>query len=62
MLTDPLFSVNRYDHEGDMTQLGVHIHMGPFTLEFKDSAELEKFANKLLRMLPEIRENEDLFN
>ena len=66
-----LFSVNSYDSDGDVIDKCVQLHMpaakgdwgapiGPQTiLEFRDSNEIEEFANAILNSLKEIRENEN---
>lgn len=56
---NPLFSINSYDADGDITDAGIFIHLDSIILKFKDSSELGKFANDLLNMIPEIKGNEE---
>lgn len=54
------FRVNFYDKDGDVTGRGVLLHIDDRTiLQFKDSTELKNFAEDILLMLPEIKENEN---
>ena len=56
---DWTFSINQYDRDGDIIDRGVFIHVGDITtIKFENSEELEAFANRILKSLPEIRENE----
>ena len=53
---DVTFLKGLYDSDGDETDDGLFIFIGNKTiLRFTDSAELEEFANRILKMLPEIR-------
>lgn len=55
---NPCFSVNMYDSDGDVVEECVFLHMGNTVLKFKDSNELEAFADNIKKMLPELRESE----
>lgn len=53
------FSVDLYDADGDRFEEGVYLHIEPnMILEFNNSDELKLFAEKILTMIPEIKENE----
>lgn len=53
-----LFSVNDYDRDGDIAEAGLFLHLGDnIRLRFEDTQDLADFANRILGMLPEIREN-----
>lgn len=65
-----MFSVNTYDKDGDIVDRCVQLYLPaakdqwgkqlPQTvIQFNDSNELEEFANDILKILPEIRENEN---
>jgi hypothetical protein len=52
------FSAGLYDRDGDMFDSGVILHVdNVLGLRFSDPDELERFAKKILGMLPEIRES-----
>lgn len=54
------FSVDLHDKDGDVWEKGVYLHIEPnMILEFNDSNELQLFAEKILTMIPEIKENEN---
>lgn len=53
------WSVNLHDNDGDVYEHCLLVHVGPSTiLKFKDSTELELFAERILASLNEIRESE----
>lgn len=52
-----LFSVNEYDRDGDLVEKCVVLHIGTTMLKFRDVAQMEKFAQDILGMLPEIQES-----
>ena len=53
------FSVDMHDNEGDRFVRGVLLHLDQSViLRFDSSDDIELFANKLLGMLPEVREHE----
>ena len=55
-----LFSVNTYDSDGDICDKCVLLHLNDTTtIKFDSVDELENFANDILEMLPEIKENVD---
>ena len=50
---------NLHDNEGDKYEDCLLVFIGGTTIiKFKDSAELEQFANRILHSLKEIRETE----
>lgn len=51
-----LFSVNRYDYEGDLVDECVLLHIGNISIEFENVEKLEEFADQIKKMLPEIKE------
>jgi hypothetical protein len=52
------FAYGLNDSEGDCYDKSLLIFVGDNTIiKFKDSIELEQFANQILKSLPEIREN-----
>ncbi len=54
------FSVDLHDKDGDVFETGVYLHIEPnMILEFNDSTELKNFAENILKMIPEIEENEN---
>lgn len=56
---DYAFSKGLYDSEGCEYDDGLFIFIGSNTvIRFKDVDELEKFANRILKSLPEIRGDE----
>lgn len=51
-----LFSIDRYDSDGDCTDRCVCLHLqNGVILEFEDANALERFGQNILNMLPEIR-------
>jgi len=47
-----------YDSDGDPYEESLLVFIGDDTIiKFKDSNELEEFANRILKSLPEIRES-----
>lgn len=51
------WSVNLHDGDGDTTDKCVLAHINDTTIiKFKDTNEMETFANEILRSLKEIRE------
>lgn len=55
------FTVNQYDQEGGAPwDYCVLLHVGSnVILRFKDSVDIEDFADRIKGMLPEIRKNEE---
>ena len=54
---DYSFSKGLYDNDGDEYEDCILVFIGKDTIiKFKDSVELEQFANRILSSLPEIRE------
>jgi hypothetical protein len=52
------FSYGLYDSDGDSYDESLLVFIGDNTIiKFKDSNELEEFANRILKSLPEIRQN-----
>jgi hypothetical protein len=52
------FSYGLYDSDGDSYDESLLVFIGDNTIiKFKDSIELEQFANRILKSLPEIRQN-----
>ena len=52
------FNHGLYDSDGDPYDESLLVFIGDNTIiKFKDSIELEQFANRILKSLPEIREN-----
>ena len=52
------FNHGLYDSDGDSYDESLLVFIGDDTIiKFKDSIELEQFANRILKSLPEIREN-----
>ena len=52
------FSINLYDMDGCSYDDCILVHVGDTTiLKFKDTRELEEFANQILGSLKEIKEN-----
>lgn len=53
------WSTNLHDNEGDIYEQCLLVHIGDNTIiKFKDSVELEQFAERILASLNEIRESE----
>ena len=52
------FFCGLYDSDGDSYDRSLLVFVGDNTIiKFKDSFELEQFANQILKSLPEIRQN-----
>ena len=52
------FDHGLYDSDGDPYDESLLVFIGDDTIiKFKDSIELEQFANRILKSLPEIRQN-----
>jgi hypothetical protein len=52
------FNHGLYDSDGDPYDESLLVFIGDNTIiKFKDSIELEQFANRILKSLPEIRQN-----
>lgn len=57
-MKDLLFSVDQHDSDGDVTEKCVLLHLGKAViLSFETGDDLEEFAQRILGLLPEIREN-----
>jgi hypothetical protein len=53
---DYSFLKGLYNEDGDLCDEGLFVFIGKDTIiKFQDSDELEAFANKILKSLPEIR-------
>jgi hypothetical protein len=59
MINSPLFTVNRYDRDGDITEAGVFLHFENNTIiKVADTVgEFDKFIEALQTMSKEIKEN-----
>jgi hypothetical protein len=54
------FAHNLHDRDGDLYENCLLLFCEPnLILKFENSGELEVFANRILEMLPEIRESEN---
>ncbi len=56
-MTEPLFSVNEYDKDGDKTEHGIYLHFDETRIRVaKNLKEFEKLIESLKGMADEIRE------
>lgn len=53
----PLFTVNRYDRDGDLIENCVTIHIDRFAMQFKHRGELDEFIKNLKQISNEIAAN-----
>lgn len=58
-----LFSINRYDRDGDINEIGIWLHFGDTSVKVAETLEdLSGFINQLKEMFQEIEENYELKN
>lgn len=53
----PLYSINRYDCDGDLVEKCITIHIDRFTMDFQHRGELDEFIKNLQKISDEIAAN-----
>jgi hypothetical protein len=57
-MNEVTFSVNNYDNEGDISQLGIYLHFGETRIRVAENlTDFKKFQNELDATYKEIKEN-----
>lgn len=56
----PLYSINKYDCNGDMFEKCITIHIDKFAMQFQHRGELNDFIKNLQKISDEIAENYEL--
>ena len=60
---DLMFSVNRYDQDGDLLDKCVELWLNKdYSIHFHDLNAFKKFIDTLNQMLPEMTENWEMLN